>query len=72
MGISGKHVAWKTRGLVGNTGSQWKTWGQSLKKKHGGTIFSPNNEFSSSSYKKSNFCYFILQWKSFGAKRVFQ
>ena len=33
---------WNTRGLVENTGSQWKTRG--LSAKHGGTIFSPNNE----------------------------
>ena len=33
---------WKTRGLVENTGSQWKTRG--LSAKHGGTIFTPSNE----------------------------
>ena len=38
----GKHGVWKTRGLVENTGSQWKTRG--LSGKHGGTIISPNNE----------------------------
>ena len=38
----GKHGVWKTRGLVENTGSQWKTRG--LSAKHRGTIISPNNE----------------------------
>ena len=38
----GKHGVWKTRGLVENTGSQWKTRG--LSAKHSGTIISPNNE----------------------------
>ena len=33
---------WKTRGVVENTGSQWKT--RALSAKHGGTIISPNNE----------------------------
>ena len=32
----GKHGVWKTRGLVENTGSQWKT--RSLSAKHRGTI----------------------------------
>ena len=41
----GKHGVWKTRGLVENTGSQWKTRG--LSGKHGGTIISPNNEVES-------------------------
>ena len=40
-GVRGPGV-WKTRDLVENTGSQWKTRG--LSAKHGGTIFSPNNQ----------------------------
>ena len=39
-GVRGPGV-WKTRGLVENTGSQWKTRGVSAK--HSGTIISPNN-----------------------------
>ena len=41
----GKHGAWKTRGLVENTGSKWKTRG--LSGKRGVPFFSPNYEFSS-------------------------
>ena len=37
----GKHGVWKTRGLMENTGSQWKTRG--LSARHRETI-SPNNE----------------------------
>ena len=40
-GVRGLGV-WKTRVLVENTGSQWKTRG--LSAKHAGTIISPNNE----------------------------
>ena len=35
-GSGEKHAVWKTRGLVENTGSQWKTWGPSGKR--GGTM----------------------------------
>ena len=41
-GSGGRHGVWKTRGLVENTESQWKTRG--LSAKHGGTIFSLNHE----------------------------
>ena len=42
-GSRGKHgVWWEQRGLVENTGSQWKT--RSLSAKQRGTIISPNNE----------------------------
>ena len=37
-GSGEKHGLWKTRGLVENTGSQWKTLGAS--EKHVGTILS--------------------------------
>ena len=72
----GKHGTWKTRGLVENTwrgkhGVWWKTRDLSgkhgvkvkkkKKKKHWGTLILPDNEFSSSSYEKSLFCYFKLQ-----------
>ena len=40
-GVWGPGV-FKTRGLVENTGSQWKTRG--LSARHSGTIISPNNE----------------------------
>ena len=40
--VCGKQGVGKTRGLVENTGSQWKTRG--LSAKHGGTIIAPDNE----------------------------
>ena len=54
---SGKHrVCWKIRGLVENTGSKWKTQG---------------NHYFAQQWVESKFCYFKLQWKSIGVKRVF-
>ena len=59
----GKHgVWWKTRSLVENTGSQWKTRG--LSAKHRGTI-SPNNEVGILLFQ------IATKNKIIGVKRVF-
>ena len=83
----GKHGVWKTRD-VENTGSGgkhgvWKThWWKTgdLNRKHGVKVkntgeplFRPTMNFHHQpSDEKSKFCYFKLQLKSFGAKRVFK
>jgi len=44
-GCGKRGVRWKTRGLVENARSTWKTRG--LRGKHGGNVFSRKYEFSS-------------------------
>ena len=59
---------WKIRGMVENTGSQWKTWGLSEKLRE--TIISRNYEFSSLKWEVEFILLFQIAIKINSASRL--